>query len=74
MNNSNEICDFLAQPQVEEQYDAEYIQWLQEVSDQLDQIDAEFELADDAPGMLEAYPELWARILVGCDAEEDTLA
>lgn len=76
MNNSNELCDFLTQPQVEEQYDAEYNTWLQELSDELDRIEAEFELADDAPGMLEAYPELWARMneVVGCDTEEDTLS
>jgi len=76
MNNSNELCDFLTQPQVEEQYDAEYETWLQEVSAELDRIEAEFELGDDAPGMLEAYPELWARIsdVVGCDTEEETLS
>lgn len=72
---NNELCDFLTQPQVEEQYDAEYDAWLQEVSAELDRIEAEFELADNAPGMLEAYPELWAQIsdVVGCDAEEETL-
>lgn len=76
MNNTNELCDFLTQPQVEELYDAEYESWLQEVSDELDRTAAEFELADNAPGMLEAYPELWARIseVVGCDAEEETLS
>lgn len=78
MNNSNELCDFLTQPQVEEQYDAEYNTWLQELSAELDQIESEFELDEneDAPGMLEAYPELWARMseVVGCDTEEDTLS
>lgn len=76
MNNSNELCDFLTQPQVEDLYDSDYDDWCQELSAELDQIEAEFELDDDAPGMLEAYPELWARIsdLVGCDAEEETLS
>lgn len=114
MNNTSELCDFLTQPQVEEQYDAEYESWCQEVSDELDRAAAEFELAnsarepvfmwgpaevgkskmvsqvagrqgwlltdfrlaDNTPGMLEAYPELWARIseVVGCDTEEETLS
>lgn len=78
MNNTNELCDFLTQPQVEEQYDAEYEQWLGEISAEMDCIEAEFEVDEneDAPGMLESYPELWARMneVVGNDAEEDTLS
>ena len=72
---NNELCNFLTQPQCEEQYNAEFEQWLTDVSAELDRI--EFELqGDDAPGMLESYPELWANVaqLVGCDAEEETLA
>lgn len=69
---NDELCSFLTQPHIEEQFDAEREAWLQE----LGSIESEFELGDDAPGMLEAYPEIWARIheLVGCDAEEETLA
>lgn len=76
MNNPTELCDFLTQLSTEEQYDPAYEQWIQDLGRELDQIEAEFELSEDAPGMLEAYPELWARIqdVVGCDAEEDTLA
>lgn len=75
MNNSNELCDFLTQPQVEEQYDADYEQWLAEVSANLSRI--EFELmGEDAPGMLESFPHLWADPvqLIGCDSEEETLS
>lgn len=78
MNDSNELCNFLTQPYSEDLYDAEYEEWLTELNAELDLIQAEFDLQDmeDAPGMLEAYPELWAQVsdVVGCDTEEETLS
>jgi hypothetical protein len=72
---TNELCNFLTQPQVEDQYDAGYEQWLTEVSADLDLFERDM-TADDAPGMLESFPHLWFSPvqLVGCAAEEETLA
>jgi hypothetical protein len=68
---NNNLCNFLTQPHPEDLLNAEYESWLaDEFSKELASIEDEF-----APGMLEAYPELWANInLLACDTEEDTLA
>lgn len=53
------------------QNDTEFAQWATDFLEQLAIAEDEF-----APGMLEAYPELWVNpnTLVGDDSEEDTLA
>ena len=53
------------------QNDTEFAQWATDFLEQLAVAEDEF-----APGMLEAYPELWVNpnTLVGDDSEEDTLA
>lgn len=82
MQSNNELCEYLTTAQCEENPNFE--QWMDELAAEVAEIEKEFEMNEEfeldedemAPGMLEAYPELWARIqeVMGSDAEEDTLS